>query len=88
VSGVETARESNRETGQESGDSAADGVYGRAGLLAVRLGEEYYAITAKSDWQQDHVLVVDPPARRVAGRADNRDGAVSARWSGPAAEAT
>jgi len=57
---------------------AADSVRGKAPLLAVRLGEDCYAISAKGDRQQDHVLVVDPPARRVAGRADDRDRALGA----------
>ena len=57
---------------------AADSVRGKAPLLAVRLGEDCYAISAKDDRQQDHVLVVDPPARRVAGRADDRDRALGA----------
>ena len=55
---------------------AGDRVRGKAGLLAVPLGEDCCAISAKGDRQQDHVLAVDPPARRVAGRADDRDRAL------------
>jgi hypothetical protein len=58
---------------------AADRVRGKARLLAVRLDNDCYAFSgSKGDRQQDHVLVVDPPARRVAGRADDRDRALGA----------